>query len=174
MVYVDQRDLGSFPYYDAWARSKSSEQLLEVLDYLWEKYVPQCLAFILHDKGRDDEAPVPAKCIYRTDVNMVSLAKGPLEHRVVMMRKTEATPLANQTKSLAAKFVQTSAQQTGGAAMQNHGHHGARGSLRGTKPRKVRKRVPLCLGLVAWSNSEGRGTTAARCTFKDSLRKSIY
>ncbi|CDI85908.1 hypothetical protein EPH_0064790 [Eimeria praecox] len=72
MVYVDQRDLGSAPYYDAWARSKSSEQLLEILDYLWEKYVPQCLAFILHEKGRDDEAPLPAKCIYRTDVSMVA------------------------------------------------------------------------------------------------------
>ncbi|CDJ60958.1 hypothetical protein EMWEY_00008520 [Eimeria maxima] len=72
MVYVDQRDLGSAPYYDAWARSKSNEQLLEILDYLWEKYVPQCLAFILHDKGREDEAPLPAKCIYRTDVSMVA------------------------------------------------------------------------------------------------------
>ncbi|CDJ36801.1 uncharacterized protein EMH_0096290 [Eimeria mitis] len=72
MVYVDQRDLGSSPYYDAWARSKSSEQLLEVLDYLWEKYVPQCLAFILNEKGRDDEAPLPAKCIHRTDVSMVA------------------------------------------------------------------------------------------------------
>ncbi|CDJ47273.1 Axonemal 1-beta dynein heavy chain dynein heavy chain, related [Eimeria brunetti] len=72
MVYVDQRDLGSAPYYDAWARSKSSEQLLEILDYLWDKYVPQCLAFILNDKGREDEAPVPAKCIFRTDVSMVA------------------------------------------------------------------------------------------------------
>ncbi|CDJ69900.1 hypothetical protein ENH_00076160 [Eimeria necatrix] len=72
MVYVDQRDLGSGPYYDTWARSKSNEQLLEVLDYLYEKYVRQCLAFILQEKGREDEAPVPAKCISRTDVSMVA------------------------------------------------------------------------------------------------------
>lgn len=73
MVYVDQRDLGSAPYYDCWARSKSNSSLLEIFDYLWDKYVPQCLAFIMQDKARDDEASLPAQCIHRTDVSMVCL-----------------------------------------------------------------------------------------------------
>ncbi|KAL8448543.1 hypothetical protein Emed_003723 [Eimeria media] len=72
MVYVDQRDLGSGPYYDCWARSKSSEALLSVLDYLWEKYVPQCLAFLFQEKGREDELPPPAQCVQRSDVAMVA------------------------------------------------------------------------------------------------------
>ncbi|KAL8431247.1 hypothetical protein ACSSS7_005395 [Eimeria intestinalis] len=72
MVYVDQRDLGSGPYYDCWARSKSNDALLSVLDYLWEKYVPQCLAFLFKEKGREDELPPPAQCVQRSDVSMVA------------------------------------------------------------------------------------------------------
>ncbi|KAL8455338.1 hypothetical protein Emag_000820 [Eimeria magna] len=72
MVYVDQRDLGSGPYYDCWARSKSNEALLSVLDYLWGKYVPQCLAFLFQEKGREDELPPPAQCVQRSDVTMVA------------------------------------------------------------------------------------------------------
>ncbi|KAL8274185.1 hypothetical protein Esti_001870 [Eimeria stiedai] len=72
MVYVDQRDLGSGPYYDCWARSKSSEALLSVLDYLWEKYVPQCLTFLFQEKGREDELHPPAQCVHRSDVSMVA------------------------------------------------------------------------------------------------------
>ncbi|OEH75761.1 axonemal 1-beta dynein heavy chain dynein heavy related protein [Cyclospora cayetanensis] len=71
MVYVDQRDLGSGPYYDAWARSKPSAAMLESLDYLWDKYVPPTLAFLMQDTGREDEAPLPVKCIARTDISMI-------------------------------------------------------------------------------------------------------
>ena len=73
MVYVDQRDLGSGPYYDCWARSKGSDTLLEALDYCWKKYVPQLLAFLTQDKGRQDDEPLPAQCIDRADVHMVRL-----------------------------------------------------------------------------------------------------
>ncbi|KAL8426027.1 hypothetical protein Efla_001945 [Eimeria flavescens] len=91
MVYVDQRDLGSGPYYDCWARSKSNEALLDTLDYLWEKYVPHCLAFLSKEKGRDDDSPPPAQCIQRSDVSMVTQLCNLMDIMIPDLTAAEAT-----------------------------------------------------------------------------------
>uniref|UniRef100_A0A0G4IFQ9 AAA+ ATPase domain-containing protein n=1 Tax=Chromera velia CCMP2878 TaxID=1169474 RepID=A0A0G4IFQ9_9ALVE len=70
MVYVDNRNLGYGPFYDRWMRSKD-EALQEVLDIMYEKYIPSCVSFVL--EGRDgDEVGVPlVLSVPQSDLNLV-------------------------------------------------------------------------------------------------------
>jgi dynein heavy chain len=49
MVWVDPKDLGYFPYFYRWLTARTSEDpvMREMLNALYEKYIPQCLEFTL-------------------------------------------------------------------------------------------------------------------------------
>jgi len=61
MLYVDDKNLGPGPYYDRWARSKTSDKLRELLEELYDKYIPPLIAFVFEGRTGDQIGkPLPS------------------------------------------------------------------------------------------------------------------
>ena len=73
MVYVDPKNLGYWPFFDRWARSKIkiSDVMYDSIKELYSKYIPPCISYIL-DGIIANEITAPLPLINpRTNLNLV-------------------------------------------------------------------------------------------------------
>ena len=73
MVYVDPKNLGYLPFWKRWVNAREKESEREVLEALFEKYVPACIDRILD--GVDGEGAILGRLrliVPQTNLNMVA------------------------------------------------------------------------------------------------------
>eukprot|EP00919_Chromeraceae_sp_WS-2016_P072391 GHVR01171232.1.p1 GENE.GHVR01171232.1~~GHVR01171232.1.p1 ORF type:complete len:2780 (-),score=639.98 GHVR01171232.1:32-7840(-) len=71
MVFVDSRNLRYAPYYDRWVRAKP-ESMSEILETMFDKYIPQAVSFVLEGLDGDDIGLPLKQSVPRTDLNLIT------------------------------------------------------------------------------------------------------
>ena len=73
MVYVDPKNLGYQPFWDKWVKDRQSKTEQEDLKKLFEKYVPNCIDYILEGVIDGKQGEKLKNIVPLTNLNMVSL-----------------------------------------------------------------------------------------------------
>jgi dynein heavy chain len=75
MLYVDDKNLGPGPFYDRWSRMKQTDKLREVLDDLYDKYMPTLIQFVFEGRHGDIVGNPLPRFIHRSDMGMDSVVQ---------------------------------------------------------------------------------------------------
>jgi len=75
MLYVDDKNLGPGPFYDRWAKLKSSDKLREALEDLYDKYMPTLISYVFEGRHGDNIGNPLSSYIHRSDMGTDSVVQ---------------------------------------------------------------------------------------------------